>query len=372
MNITVSVDEFKNTLQKVSKIASKHLSLPILSCVLIRAEGDSLYISGTNLELGVEISIPAKIEAPGTIAIQADVISNLVSQIQNDSKIKIRVDTDGNLEVSSRMFTSTLHTVPHDDFPSIPSIQNPTGTITIKSNSLIDSCKSVIYSGSMNSIKPELSSILFYIDDSDNLVTVATDLFRLAEKKTQVIKNNNFEKTLVSIKNVLEIIRIISDTKKQVEILVKDNQIVFIVDNIYIISRTVDSNFPDYKQIIPQDFKTEVIVIKNDFLNVLKVSKIFIDKLQHLKFKISPKDNIFTLSLKNSDIGENISHIQSKIEGESLEISFNYKYISDVLQSVTKDSIRLEFNGIGKPVVIKEVGDTSFLYLVMPLVIKNE
>lgn len=370
MKFEILVDDIKEGLQKVSKISSKNLSLPILSCVLITALEDYIELSSTNLELGVKVIIPAKIDKPGVVAVQADIISNIISQITTDQKILFDLK-DKNIVIKSKLFEGTIHTVDHEDFPLIPEIKEKTGSLSIKSQNLTDLCKSVIYSGSVTSIKPELSSVLFYLDDDDNLVSVATDLFRLAEKKTKIISQQTFEKTLISIKNISEIIRIIGDVKTDVDIDVEHNQISFMFDNTYIISRTIDSNFPDYKQIIPKEYKTDVVVIKNDLLNTLKISKVFIDKLQHLKFTISPKDNIFTLSLKNSDIGDSVSQVPAKIEGESLEISFNFKYIIEVLGTIQTDSIRLEFNGVGKPVVIRGMGDNTFLYLVMPLIIKN-
>ena len=263
MKADVSVLTFKNSLNKVSKVASKHLSLPILSCLLIRAENERMYISATNLELGVEVSLPAKIETPGTIAVQADVITNIISQIKDDTHLTIELNSDGNLVLNSKLFKGTLNIVDHEDFPTIPSIQNPTGSLNIKSSEFTNVCKSVLYSGSVSSIKPELSSVLFYIDDNNLLTAVTTDLFRLAEKKVSFIKQQSFDKVLISIKNIIEIIRIIGEGKSDIEILVKDNQVVCLVDDVYIISRTVDSNFPDYKQIIPKEYKTEVVLLKN-------------------------------------------------------------------------------------------------------------
>lgn len=372
MKAEILTEAFKESLNKVVKVAQKHLSLPILACLLIRAEKEYVYISATNLELGIEVKVPAKITQEGVVAVSADTVWNLVSQIQSVPKIEISTNENGNIVIQAGSTTGTINIVSHEDFPSIPTVSDPVGGFTIKPQEFSSLIKSVLYSASQSSIKPELSSMFFYIDENGMLVGVTTDLFRLAEKKVALKKVNSFEKMLISIKNLVEISRILQDGRTDIDVVVKDSQVAFIAEDIYIVSRTVDSSFPDYKQIIPKEYKTEVIVLKQDLIQALKILRVFTDKLQHLKFSIIPKTNLFEVFMKNSDIGESTSKIAAKIEGESLHISFNFKYISDVLNSIPEDSIRLEFNGVGKSVVIRGVGNHSFLYLVMPLVTKNE
>ena len=372
MHIEVLTEALKDGLNKSVKVANKHISLPVLSCLLLKAENNHINISATNLELGIDIKIPAKIIEEGTIAVPADVFWNLISQIQNVPKVVLKLTIDSNLKVVSGSSEGVIKTVPHDDFPSIPALNNPVSSLSIKAQNFSDISKAVLYSSSISSIKPELSSILYYINQNDELVAVATDLFRLAEKKITIKKHKDFDKVLISVKNILEIIRIIQDIKGDIDIFVQDNQVAFIVDDIYVVARTVDSAFPDYKQIIPTEYKTEVILLKQDLVNALKILRVFTDKLQHLKFEMAPKDNIFHMYMKNNDVGESNSKIQAKVEGESLTISFNFKYISDVLSVIPEDSIKLEFNGVGKAVVIRGIGNQSFLYLVMPLITKNE
>jgi len=371
MDAEIFTEALKDGVGRAVKVAQKHLSLPILSCLLLRAEGESLYISATNLEIGAEIKIPAKVKTAGTIAVPGDTFWNLISQVQNVPNIKLETVDEKNLSVSIGSSEGVIKLMPHDDFPTIPSVSNPVGSFTIKSGDLSNLIKSVSYSTSQSSIKPELSSILFYVDEEGMFTVAATDLFRLAEKKISIKKITGFEKMLISVKNITEINRIFQDITEDIDIIVKDNQVAFIAGDIYVVSRTVDSAFPDYKQIIPHEYKTEVILLKQDLIHALKILRVFTDKLQHLKFHIVPKDNIFEVSMKNVDIGTSTSKIPAKIEGESLDIAFNFRYITDVLTVIPEDSIRLEFNGVGKAVVVRGSGNHTFLYLVMPLVTKQ-
>ena len=157
------------------------------------------------------------------------------------------------------------------------------------------------------------------------------------------------------------------NTKEDVNVYLNENQIAFVFEDVYLTSRVIDGTFPDYKQIIPKETKTEVILLKQDLINTLKISNIFADKFSQVIFNVSSKNKTFKVSTKNMDVGENISNLDAVIKGDDLTISFNYKYIIDCFQSIDSDSVSLSFSDNNKPVVIKGVSDKSFLYLVMPM-----
>ena len=226
--------------------------------------------------------------------------------------------------------------------------------------------KGVYYSASVSDIKPEIGSIYIYPED-DILVFVATDSFRLAEKKIKIKQELKFDGILIPLKNTLEIIRLFDGVTDDIKITLQKNQISLTTNNIYLTSRVVDGIFPDYKQIIPKEAKTQAVVLKQDFIGALKVANIFSDKFNQLMLTIKPKEKIFEIETKNSDIGENNSKISGALSGEEIIVNFNYKYILDCFQSITQDSLSLELNSSSRPMVIRGVGDSSFMYLIMPM-----
>ncbi len=129
----------------------------------------------------------------------------------------------------------------------------------------------------------------------------------------------------------------------------------------------MDGVFPDYRQIIPKAFTTLVTLLKGDLVSGMRIATIFSDKFNKLSIKINQKDKLFQLSTRNADVGENNTALESVIEGDPLEINFNYKYITDSFQSIEADSVNLEFNGLTKPLIIRGINDRSFMYLVMPI-----
>ena len=145
------------------------------------------------------------------------------------------------------------------------------------------------------------------------------------------------------------------------------NQISFSSDNVYLTSRVIDGVFPDYRQIIPKTSSTNVVLLKQDLLNALKLSNIFSDKFNQVNLKLSPKEKVFELSSANNDIGENKTYLDAALTGESIELSFNYKYFLDCFQSISTDSLSIKFSGAGSPLVVSPLGDTSFIYLIMPM-----
>lgn len=364
MNIECIKDKLSYAIGKVEKITGKNITLPILSCVLLEAKDSLLTIRATNLDLGIEISIPVKVNKPGKIAVSGTVLYSFISNIINDKNVTLE-DIEGNLRVSTKHSESVIKSFPIDDFPNIPKVTNDT-PFTFNAPNLIKGLKSVMYSASTSTIRPTLSSVLVLSED-DSVVFVATDSFRLSEKRIGVKKHKEFNQILIPFKNISEIIRTLEDTKDDVTVFLNENQIAFSFNEVYITSRVIDGVFPDYKQIIPKEVKTEVTVLKQDFISSLKISNIFADKFSQVTFQISPKNKMFKISTKNMDVGENTSSIDAVLKGEDINISFNYKYITDCFQSIDADSITLTFSDTNRPMVIQGVSDKSFLYLVMPM-----
>ncbi len=364
MKLECTKEKLWAAVSKAEKIAGKHLTLPVLSCILLEAKNNLLSVKATNLDVGVEIAFSVKIEEEGTIAIPGGILSGFLSNLHTDKNIKLET-VKGNLFVSSAKTAITIKSVPHEDFPTIPRIADGT-TFPIDAGDLLKGLTSVWYSSGTSSMKPELSSVYMYADE-DALVFVATDSFRLAEKRIKTKKPKDFSHILIPFKNVIEVTRIFEDTKGEIQVHVNKNQISFSTEGVYFTSRVVDGVFPDYKQIIPKKFGTEVILLKEDLVNALKISNIFSDAFRQVHMNVNPPKKLFEIQTKNADVGESTTSPEAAMTGDALEINFNYKYIMDCFQSIDVDSISLEFVALNRPMVIRGVSDRSFTYLVMPM-----
>ncbi|MFA7193655.1 MAG: DNA polymerase III subunit beta [Candidatus Paceibacterota bacterium] len=364
MKFICSKEKLQNLISKAEKISGKNSTLPVLSCVVLETKQNHLVVRSTNLDLGIEATIPVKVEQEGIVAVPGALFLQYLSNISGDENITIEI-VNKNILLTSSKSEATVKTLPHDDFPSIPKVETDK-SCKISAHSLIHGLKSVWYSASVSSMKPELASVYLYPKDS-SLMFVATDSFRLAEKRIDVKEIDTFESVLVPFRNVSEIIRIFDGIVGDIEILFDEGQIAFVYDGLYLVSRIVDGNFPDYKQIIPKENTTEVVVLKQDLIQALKLSNIFSDKFNQVHMTIRPEDGVFEVASKNVDKGENKNNIEATLRGDSIEISFNHKYLGDSFSSINSDSLILMFNGANRPMVMRGVNDQSFMYLVMPL-----
>jgi len=358
----------ENLVESVSvaeKISGKNLTLPVLNNLLLVAKDNKFFIRSTNLDLGIEIEVQCKVLKEGTVAVPGSVLHGLISTIYNSNKVNLEV-VDNNLVVSTDSNNALIKTVRHDDFPTLPKVES-SKNINIKAIDFVNGLKSVWYSASVSSIKQELSSVYIYNNDG-KIVFVSTDSFRLAEKTVQIKdKIDDFEPILIPLSNIGEITRVLEYIGGNIDIKLSNSQISFISDKIYLTSRLINGNFPDYKQIIPKSYTTEVVVLKQDIINTLKNTNVFSDKFNQVSFSVNPSEKSFTVSSKNENVGEVTDAVDSAIKGEGLNINFNHKYISDCFQSINPDSVLLEFAGLSKPMVVRGVGDASFFYLVMPM-----
>lgn len=364
MKIEINKNNLLKALSKADKITGKNVSLAVLQCVLIKTLENQIEISSTNLEIGIKIHVLAKVERKGQIAVPSSLLVSYISNLTQEENLVLDY-SEQTLKIIGNKSETQINTLSIDDFPSIPIVESDK-ICKMKTNDLIEGLKAVWYSASVSSIKPELSSVYLY-SDSGELTFVATDSFRLAEKKPGA-ETEDFESILIPQRNVTELIRVFEDVESEVVIHFGQNQVSFEVEKeIYLVSRVVEGIFPDYKQIVPKESKTELCILKQDFINSLKISNLFSDNFNQVKFHIDAENNIFEINSKNTEKGESRTIVPATIKGDSLDINFNQKYITDCFNSIKAESFQLNFNGPGRPMVIKGVGEGGFMYLVMPL-----
>lgn len=363
MKIELLKDSFIEAVIKAERIVSKNNTLPILRCLLITAttEGE-LILQATNGELGIRITTSAKISEPGTVAVPASALLQSIQSIVADKKIIISLEGN-NLHIQSTKYNTIIKTLPHADFPSVPTI-SAKNSFSIASDDLVEGLSAVAFCAAQSSIKPELSSVYVY-SDSD-LVFVATDSFRLAEKKIKIKKSLPEFSILIPSRNIPEIIRTLSDLKGDIEVSVAEHQISFSQQGIYLTSRIIDGTFPDYRQIIPKTHATRTVALVQDIQHALKSAAIFSDRFQKLTISVVPRDKHIIFKTSNPDVGETTNAIDATIEGDSVEVNFNFRYIADAFAPIESSSVEFILNGVNK-ILIRGYNDPQYQYIVMPM-----
>lgn len=361
MKIEILKKDFEEAIQGAARAVGKNLTLPLLSHIFMKVEKNKLTIRATNLTIGVEYYLTVKTDETFEVALPTQTLLQSISAVKTD-KIFL-THNSGNVTIETKERKMLIKGVASDEFPTIPKVTGTSYTLPVKQ--FLEGVKSVAFSAAQSDIKPEIASVYIY-QNTNQLVFVATDSFRLAEKKVTLKGVQNFSPLLIPTKNISDIVRILEDAGGDVDFFVSKNQIAFSSNKYYLTSRVVDGVYPDYQQIIPKEKNTEVTVLKADLIDALRVSSVFSDKFGHMTLSVDPskKHCVITTS---SDIGENNAELSAALSGEVVEIHLNIRYLTEVLSVVNDDSITLAIMSPTKPVIIKPVGNQSFLYLIMPM-----
>lgn len=363
MQFTTPKEKILNAVLIAERIVGKKESLPVLSCVLLDASKD-LSVRATNLEAGVDVKVPGEVGEKGTVAVPASILSQTLRAVSGD---KVTLKTDGpNLLIESRGSKTLIKAIPHDEFPAFSTSGKGKG-LQLSRERLLQALQSVAYAASTSMIRPELGSVYIKVEDS-KLITVATDSFRLAEKTVSDASGGGSTDVLVPLKHAQELQHILEKTMvENVEVSIDDAQLVLSADGLQFASRIIDGTFPNYKEIIPKSFTTEVTLLKSDFTETLRKARVFAGADQHVGFHVYPKKKVFDVTAQSAAIGEMSDTLEGALSGEDIDVNFHIGYVADCLQSIPSDSIILGFSGAGRPLVMRGVSDASFTYLVMPL-----
>ena len=368
MKIEFIKEDLSNALLKLERITIKNPTLPVLKCVLFNTNDEKLItLKSTNLDIGLEIKIQGKVIEKGeTFTVPGDVVTHLITNISDKGKITLeKKNGDETILIKTKNTSTKIKTYPHEDFPNIPKTKGEKKIFNISSSLFEEGIKSVIFNASVSNIKPELASVYMY-EKNNSLYFVATDFFRLSEKKIKTLEDVRGVDVLIPYKNTQNIIKLL-DFNEDIKVSIDENQISLKNKKTTITSRIVNGDFPDYQQIIPKEYKSQAVVLKEDLISAFKINSIFSGEFKQVKFIISKSNNKLTLETNNSNIGINITDIEADVIGENMEIKFNHRYISECLPYFKSESIVLGFSDHNKPLTIKGVDDESFLQLIMPM-----
>ncbi len=371
MKITCVQENLNKALIGVSRIISLKSSLPILDNILLTTDKGRLKISTTDLELGINYWIGAKIEENGSIAVPSKLITDFISNIKEE-KININT-TDTDVSIEGEKYSAVVKGVSAEDFPNIPDISGDS-IFSVSSKTFAAAIPQVVFSAAMDNTRPVLGGVLFRFDKG-GLKMAATDSYRLSEKSIKITKGSNkhSDSFIVPSRTMVEVGKLVKDASEKINVCFDGNQVLFDFGSVHLVSRLIDGDYPNYEQIIPSDFESEIVIDKEEFFNICKVASLFArESANSIKLSVKPaknKDSQGTLSItgQGTQIGESTSKIPVKMKGGEIEISFNAKYILDVLPNIEEKSIEMRFGGKINPAVIRGEERNDYLYVIMPL-----
>ncbi|MGI5898180.1 MAG: DNA polymerase III subunit beta [Candidatus Dojkabacteria bacterium] len=373
MKFSCNQDTFSKYLNIVSRVVATKSGLPILSNVSFESKDGKLILKTTDLELSITTWIGADIKEDGVVTVPAKQLAEFVNSIPEE-KVDIEVEKQ-NFNISTENNSASFNTMPSEDFPNIPTIGKDNSIVRIKKEDLVTAIERVAFATATDDIKPVLTGVKIEIEDGV-IHFIATDGLRLSRQSVNIEKGATKKNFLVPVRALLELSYIVSslDTDEEwINIYTIDdkNQVLFRFADVDLISRLIDGEFPEYRQIIPTGYKTKCMIQKNDFVNSIKIINIIARSVLGNKMilDISSTAGKISLSAVQSDLGKNESNMSCKIEGDDIKIAFSAKLLNDVLTHIDNEDIVFECSESTRPGVFKIDGDDNFIHLVMPMML---
>lgn len=366
MHLVCQQKYFLEAILVVQKAISPQHTLPILGNILLKAEGQKLHLSATNLEIAITTSLPAEIKNEGKVTIPAKILGNYISLLK-EGDIEIKLEDGETISLKAPGTKTKIKGISPEDFPTIPIVENQE-SFTVSGEDFKKSIEEIIFCCSSTTTRPVLSGVYLYGKESE-IRLVATDSYRLGEKKIKLEKKKFSEelRNIIPAKTMLELSRILALKKEEnLEVVTSKNQILFRIGNIELISRLIEGKFPEYQQIIPKESKVTVKTNISDFLLGIKRVALFArENNNNIKFHFSGSK--ITLTTDATEIGSEESEIPAEITGNDVTTALNGQYVLDVLQCISTEDAVLELQEKLTPVVIKPEKDENLIHVIMPL-----
>lgn len=373
MKVSCLQENLAKGLSVVSRAVSTRSTLPVLANVLIATDNGRLKLSATNLEIVITCWVGAKVEEEGAVTVPARTFGDLVGALPAE-----RVDLQLNqanqtLHISCARTEANIKGIDAQEFPLVPE-PDQKNRIRMETDVFKHMIGQVALAAATDDTRPTLTGVSARFEGSQVLM-VATDGFRLSLRSAQI--PGYVEKPfsiIIPARALSELARIVSDNTEAIYISLPEgrNQIIFDMDNAVLVSQLIDGNFPDYTPIIPKRHSTRTVLGTADFRKACRTAEIFARESSHTaRVRVEPGDEITPgyaiVAATSAETGDNVAQIDASVDGDSIEIAFNVKYMTDVLNVIDTPQVALETTSAMEPGVLKPVGDNDFVHIIMPM-----
>ena len=369
MKLTIKKEEILKGLQRIQGVVEKKNTMPILSNMLLIAEGSSIEIIATDLEIGLRGRYAAEVEKPGAVTVSAKKMYEIVRELPAED-LQIKVE-DGNwVKIISGRSQFKLVGLPKDEYPSLPDVAEE-GMIAIDGEVLRDMIKKTLYSVGENDARYVLNGLFVHMSQVKgglNIRMVGTDGHRLSMIDRVIDAKHKEESLIIPKKAMLELRRILEEDSPKGELRLgfSKNHALFKRDGLVMVSKLIDGNYPNYLQVVPAKSTKKVTIAKDVFTHAVKrVSILSKEKTNAVKMQL--EEGRLILSTNNPEVGEASEELAVDYKGDGVAIGFNSRYLMDVLSAMDRQTIALELNDALSPCLITEEGDEHYKCVVMPM-----
>ncbi len=369
MKCTVSPSALSTTLSLVSRAVSPRSTLPVLGNVLLEAQGDTLKVTATNLDLTISAQVDATVPEEGRITVPARLLSDYVASLPEAPMTMVLDTTSQVLKLACGVSKTNLHGIDADEFPPLPT-RDHEATVVVNSAIFEHAIGQTAMAASSDEASPVLTGVLLQLDGS-RLTLAATDRHRLAVKTLDVEVKGELPKggaVIVPSRHLSEVARAITPNRPVVAIAFSEqrNQIFFSLGDVEISSRLIEGNYPNYAQVIPGEATTTVSLATDALLRSARTASVLArDAANPVRMHVA--DSTLTLVAQTAEVGDHEAPLVAAVNGDEVKIAFNAKYVLDALSVLDSEEVQLSFNGSLQPGVIRPVGRDDYLCIIMPV-----
>ena len=364
MELTVTQENLSKALTAVSRVASTKTQLPILNNILLRTDGTRLLVAATNLEIASTHYVGAKVISHGSITVPARLVSEFVTSLPKDT-VELKVKGD-QLTLTSGRYTSVINGVVADEFPELPTIDESSSIqYSITTDDFKQAVNQTIITASSDTSRPILTGVYWHSHEG-HLYLVATDGYRLSERR--LVETKSDVAAIIPTQTLQEVLRTLTDTVEEVEVLFDETQVRFRLNEAEIVSRLIDGNFPNYRNLIPAESATTGVIKKEDFVRIARIAGLFARQSGGgITLSLDAEKSALSIHSIASELGENTSEAEAKIDTIGV-ITLNSMYLIDALSVIDGDMVEFSFNGKLSASLLRAQGDNpNYLHIIMPL-----
>ncbi len=375
MKITCKQQDLSRGLSAVSHAVSSRNTLPILANILLTTDHGRLKLSATNLEIGINCWVDAQIEEEGTTTVPAKLITDFVSSLPQAAVEMVVAEGANTLSIKGLRSSANIKGMDASEFPQIPSNEGGDPPVSLEAVQLKEMIAEVAFAAADDDSRPVLTGVLVQVSDA-KITFAAADAFRLALRVADLPGDDHPRgDILIPARTLIELARILPG-EGPVDMIVTPNraQVLFHTANLDLVSRLIEGAFPPFRTIIPKESTTRAVVETREFAAAVKSASLFArDSSNIARLKINAPDEAteeagsITIEATAEDVGDNVSTVNASIDGPSLQIIFNVKYLADVLATIGTPEVALEASSATKPGVLKPVGPNDHTYVIMPM-----
>jgi DNA polymerase III subunit beta len=361
LKISCTRDELVRQLGIVSRAASTRTTVQVLAGILLRSEGGKLELSATDMEISLRTGLDAEVASEGAVVVPGKLLVDLARLLPGDEVSIEHRQGEGVVEIVSGAAVYRIHTYNAEDFPRLP---DPAGTemVPIDAEALLETATKVGRAASRDESRPVLTGILVRFE-GENLVMAATDSYRLAVKETSMAGPGPDLDAIVPARALLELARV-AQGASELQLGLQENQVLFASDGVLLTTRRIEGQFPNYRQLLPESFESEVALPRDELLDVVRRVAVMAQRNAPLRLRFAEGE--LTVSAQTQDVGEAHETLPVPFSGEALDIGFNPEFLRDGIESVEGDEVRLKLISPLRPAVLQ--GTTAdFSYLIMPI-----